>query len=151
MSCYCQWRLTNRLTSLKKLYLRHSRKDHILGRVTLFKIWEHVYYEYRFTWMQNSHLYQYSSAPELDLDSEQKTTLPKAKAKTTFSGTNTADKDIVVEIRAGQGKTAQPYPAEGQQQLFRLWNCFQQRFCLTFISRRLVAPIHSFCFRDCGS
>lgn len=31
-----------------------------------------------------------------------------------------ADKDILVKVRAGQDETAQPYPAEGQQQLFRL-------------------------------
>lgn len=54
---------------------------------------------------------------------------------------DTADKDILVKVRAGQGETAQPYPAEGQQQLFRLWNCFQRRFCLTFVPRRLAAAL----------
>ena len=74
--------------------------------------------------MQNSHCTNTLQLPSLTSDSEQRTALPKAKAKMSFIYlcwlSNTADKEILVKIRAGQGKTAQPYPAEGQQQLFTL-------------------------------
>lgn len=72
--------------------------------------------------MQNSHCTNSLQLPSLTSDAEQKTALPKAKMSFNCLCwlSNTADKEILVKIRAGQGETAQPYPAEGQQQLFRL-------------------------------
>lgn len=74
--------------------------------------------------MQKSHFTNTFQLPSLTSDSAQKSALPNAKAKMSFNYlcwlSDTADKEILVKIRAGQGKTAQPYPAEGQQQLFRL-------------------------------
>lgn len=98
--CYCQQRQAKNLTWRKKLQLKHSRKNSLLGTVEWLKTFRWADYEHWITWMEKSHCTL--QLPSLTSGPAWKRAL--LKVKMSFEClcwlSNVADKEILVKARA---------------------------------------------------